>query len=88
MLLAKGFFASADSVGFATGANFPDALAAGAHIGGAAVGGPLLLVQTTAVPKEVAAYLKSNGARLMGGFVYGGTSAVSQSVEDTLESSL
>lgn len=87
-LLAEGFFTTNDSVGFATGANFPDALSAGAHLGGPSVAGPLLLVQPTAVPKEVADYLKANGGRLSGGFIFGGTAAVSQSVEDALESSL
>jgi len=87
-LLAEGFFTANDSVGFATGTNFPDALSAGAHLGGPSVAGPLLLVQPTAVPKEVTDYLKANGGRLSGGFIFGGTAAVSQSVEDALESSL
>jgi putative cell wall-binding protein len=86
--LANGFFGSADSVGFATGTNFPDSLVAGAHIGGSSVNGPLLLVKSTSVPKEVSDYLKTNGSRIMGGFVYGGTSAVSKSVQSSLESSL
>jgi putative cell wall-binding protein len=87
-LLAEGFFTTNDSVGFATGTNFPDSLSAGAHLGGPGVRGPLLLVQPTAVPKEVSDYLKANGGRLAGGFIFGGLSAVSQSVEDALESSL
>lgn len=59
----------------------PDALAGGAHI--AASGGPLLLSATDRVPDDTAAWVAE--ANLDGGFVYGGTQAISEAVFDRLD---
>ena len=67
------------AVGAATGANFPDALAAGPGLGRA--GAPMLLVPPTgALPASVAAYLGSVGARVNRGTLFGGIFAVSEAV--------
>lgn len=78
--LSKRFFPTADEVFITTGADFPDALGAGAAA--AARGAPLLLVTPTAVPAVVGAEL----ARLSPTKIYviGGTSAVSAGVQAAL----
>jgi parallel beta-helix repeat protein len=86
--LAKNFFATTDSVTFSTGTNFPDSLVAGPHAGSGQVAGPIILVQPTAVPKEVSSYLGQYAAQIMSGFIYGGAAAVSDSVKAQLESLL
>jgi putative cell wall-binding protein len=86
--LAKKFYPSADTVGFATGLAFPDSLAAGPWIGSSQVLAPLILVQKGAVPKEVKTYLSSYGPQIMGGFLFGGTAAVSDATKSALEAAL
>jgi putative cell wall-binding protein len=73
-------FPSANEVIVATGANFPDALAAGAA--GASAGIPILLVTGTSVPSSTAAQL----ARLSPDkiWIVGGTGVVSTGVETAL----
>ncbi|WKZ83493.1 MAG: cell wall-binding repeat-containing protein [Acidimicrobiia bacterium] len=71
----------ADVVYIATGTNFPDALGAGPA---AALGnGPILLVQTDAVPSQTTAELNRLKPRLI--VIVGGTAVVSTSVENTLK---
>ncbi len=70
-----------DTIGFASGRAFPDALVGGAHA--ASFGGPLLLVEPTSVPAgagSVEPYLAARADDIAGGFVYGGTGAVSEAV--------
>jgi hypothetical protein len=62
----------------ATGLNFPDALAGGAHIGTA--GGPLLLSLPDALPLSVEHYLQANNTSISGGWIYGGSDVVSDDV--------
>jgi len=70
-------------VGFASGVEFPDALAGGANIG--AQGGPLLLVpQSGPLPSSLATYL-AHGAAIANGLLYGGTQAVGDDVELELQ---
>jgi len=77
--VAARFFSSPTAVGAATGANFPDALAAGPGLGRA--GAPMLLVPPTgALPASVAAYLGSVAARVNRGTLFGGIFAVSDAV--------
>jgi beta propeller repeat protein len=76
----QAFAGGADTVVIATGANWPDALAA-SGLAGAAVG-PVLLTQTDSVPAVVAKELLRLGAK--DAYIVGGTSAVSQAVEDYL----
>jgi putative cell wall-binding protein len=86
--LAKKFYPGADTVGFATGLSFPDSLAAGPWTGSSQVVAPLILVQTGAVPKEVKAYLSTYGPQIMGGFLFGGTAAVTDATKKALEAAL
>jgi hypothetical protein len=66
----------------ATGLNFPDALAGGAAAANA--GGPLLLVNPTAIPASIATELQRlKPARIV---VLGGTAAVSDAVASALQS--
>ena len=77
MLSAGSFAPGVPVVYLATGANFPDALAAGAAAG--AQGGPVLLTGPTALPNETAAELD----RLNPGTIVipGGTVAVSATID-------
>ncbi|WKZ83494.1 MAG: cell wall-binding repeat-containing protein [Acidimicrobiia bacterium] len=72
---------AADVVYIATGTNFPDALGAGPA---AALGnGPILLVQTDAVPSQTTTELNRLKPHLI--VIVGGTAVVSTSVENTLK---
>jgi hypothetical protein len=77
VLVARQFFSAPATAGLATGANFPDALAAGPRL--ASIGGPLLLTDPSALSASVASYLAQTPrpARVE---VYGGTAAVSDAV--------
>lgn len=77
-------FGSADTVYVASGADFPDALAAAARAG--SLGGPVLLVKPASVPSVTAVELDRLQPQTV--VVVGGTGAVSAVVEDQLESLL
>jgi len=72
----------ADTVIVASGANFPDALAAAGLAG--AYDAPLLLTTPTAMPSSVAAEIERLGSTRC--FIVGGDPAVSQGVETSLGS--
>lgn len=71
-------FATADTVFFATGLSFPDALA-GAALAGLAPG-PLYVVQTTCVPTSVLAEIDRLGATEV--VLFGGAGVLSSGVRD------
>jgi len=71
--------ASWANVGLATGANFPDALSGGAACGSR--GGVLLLTEPTTLNKGVAAKLGAEAPGVDRVMIFGGTSAVSSTVE-------
>jgi len=75
-----------NQVGIATGTNYPDALAGGALCG--VRGGVLLLTQPTALPAVTRDTLVANKADVVYAEVYGGTSAVTESVRQAVESAL
>ena len=80
--VSKANFAlGAKRVYLATGLGFPDALAAAAAAG--IHDSPLLLVPATSIPPVVASEL--NRLKPDAGYVVGGTSVVSKSVEDALK---
>lgn len=81
--VAKRFFSSPASAGFATGRSFPDALAGGALLGH--LGVPLLLVDTSSLPTPVITYLTGEQATLTKGSLFGGTKTIGSSVEDALD---
>jgi hypothetical protein len=76
--VAARFFIDPDVVGIASGARFPDGLAGGAHAGRR--NAPLLLVAPTSLPAPTHTYLADNRDAISTGFVYGGISAVDESV--------
>jgi putative cell wall-binding protein len=87
VLAAIEFFESPDILGFASGADFPDALGGGTHV--AHAGGPLLLVPTTgSLPVPLTIYLADVAAEEPAAFLYGGTSAVDATIEGLLETAL
>jgi putative cell wall-binding protein len=75
--IAGAFFGSdLCNVGLATGNTFADSLAAGVLLGQR--GQALLLVQLDHIPTSVQTLLESNQAKITGGFVFGGTSAINE----------
>ena len=82
--VAQQRYEGVSAVGLASGTNFPDGLAGGAHAGRAGV--PLLLTWPDVLPASVADYL-GEVAPLSGVTLYGGTAALSHQVEaDAAES--
>lgn len=74
------FFPSTYEVGFASGANFPDALAAGAYLGTLPYVTPLQLVRPTGLT-----YQPTGRSALSWVTVFGGTAAVSNTVLSALQ---
>jgi fibronectin-binding autotransporter adhesin len=84
--IAQQFFTHPTVVGAAFGGKFPDGLAGGAHIGGKQ--GPLVLVDTSALPSTVQAYLTGENASIASGYVYGGTLVVGDSVLQAVQKAI
>jgi hypothetical protein len=76
--VAEQRFGDEGGVSLASGTNFPDGLAGGAHAGRRGI--PLLLSWPDVLPESVATYLGSRST-VDGVVVYGGTSALSHQVE-------
>ncbi|MGQ0617971.1 MAG: cell wall-binding repeat-containing protein [Acidimicrobiia bacterium] len=89
-LVAEEFFVDVAlrTAGFASGVNFPDGLAGGAHVARSANPGPLLLVQPDAVPATVGEYLTARRAAIESGFLYGGPIAVDEPTRQALEAAI
>jgi len=85
-MVARAFFPDPEVVGIASGLNFPDALAGGAHVGSA--GGPLLLTDRDVVPAVTSDYLSDVSSGVQTAFIYGGHSVVSSNVEGEIGSVL
>ena len=84
--VARQFFTTPNVAGLASGLTYPDALAGGVDVSGAGTtgvttgsGGPLLLVEPTAVPQVVKSYIAGTPS-ITSLQVYGGTSAISSAV--------
>ncbi|MDQ1494331.1 MAG: hypothetical protein QOG69_814, partial [Actinomycetota bacterium] len=73
-------FASPTTAGLASGVTFADALAGGAYL--AHLGGPLVLSDPGALPASTTSYLTANDSTLMTASLFGGTSALSASVQN------
>lgn len=72
-----------DTIGVATGLDFPDALGGGAALG--SYGGPLLLTRPTALPLEVSdalTYYRHDTGRID---IFGGTGVVTDGVRSSIE---
>jgi len=83
---AQRFFPGSAVVTFASGRAFPDALGGGAFAG--FVDAPMLLVEPSSVPAVLAAYLDGQRLSIDGAALFGGTAAVSTSVENALTAAL
>jgi hypothetical protein len=81
-MLAERFFDGPSVVAVSNGANYPDALSGGAHIG--TLGGPLLLVLPTELPQPTEDYLVGNASTIDRAVVYGGTGAVNEVVRNAV----
>jgi len=75
-----------ECVGIATGADFPDGLAAGAALG--ARGGLLLLTPTEALHDATRSALESNAESVKSAYIIGGDGAVSAGVEVAVRAAL
>jgi putative cell wall-binding protein len=77
--VALAFFPTTTAVAIASGANFPDALAAG-PVAGSAMQPVLLVPSTGALPEPITSYLKTHAGAITSVQAFGGTTAVSQDV--------
>jgi len=84
--VATTFFVAPTTLGIATGTNFPDALAAGALL--AHVGAPLVLTSGGSLPTATLQYLTSVASSATSAHLFGGTSAVSDSVRTAVSNAL
>ena len=71
-----------DTLGVATGLNFPDALGGGSALG--YYGSPLLLTRDTSVPDSVITFLEDHEYEIGRVDVFGGSDVVSDSVKSTI----
>jgi len=84
--VAAAFFNGPSAIGISSGADFPDALAGGPHIG--RLGGPMLLTKTAELPPVVVAYLGAHRASISRSYVYGGTNAVTENVRTAISNAI
>jgi hypothetical protein len=85
-LVAAHFFSSPPVVGVASGERFPDAAAGGTHIGNRS--GPLVLVQSSALPSATADYLRANRSSIATAYIYGGTVVIGDNVRSAVLNAL
>lgn len=78
-LVARAFFPAPRRVGLATSVTWPDALSGGALMG--SEGGPLLLVEPTALPVATGNYLSSISTSVTGEITFGGRAAISDGAQ-------
>ena len=79
-MVAERFFPTVAAASIASVANFPDALSGGSHA--AKFGAPLLLTDPGTLSESVKGYLFGAKSGIVVAYVYGGTSAVSESVRN------
>jgi putative cell wall-binding protein len=84
--VAEQFFSGPTTVGIASGAAFPDALAGAALL--AHPGAPLVLVAPTELPAVVGSYLASLKGTATAADVFGGASAITTSVQVAIATAL
>jgi putative cell wall-binding protein len=85
--IGKKFYVGAllpTCISVATGENFPDALTGGPHSGSKNC--PIVMTRKVSVPSSSSTYVSGNAASIGGGFVYGGTAVVSDTVKSSFES--
>lgn len=84
--VARRFFPEAVTAGVASGTNFPDALAGGAHIGSR--NGPLLLTPHEPLPGAVRQWLADHRSTLRNVFIYGGPNAITTNTENEIRTAV
>lgn len=81
--ISDNFYPSPISVSFASGLNFPDALSGGWH--SSLYHSPLVLIKGSEIPQATRDFITSHAGSILGGFMYGGTSVIPESVRAVLE---
>ncbi|HEY5314703.1 MAG TPA: cell wall-binding repeat-containing protein, partial [Pirellulales bacterium] len=84
--VAATFFSAPTTVGVATGAGFPDALAGGAQL--AKAGAPLLLAEPSALPSSTITYLTNNRSTVLTVHLYGGAAVLTDAVQSAITAAL
>ena len=84
--VATTFHPEAAVVGVASGTNYPDGLGGGAHA--ARKGGALVLALPDDVPAATRTYLRDRSSTINRGWLYGGTSALSERVRSCVQVSI
>jgi len=80
--VANRFYAGPTSVGIATGLQFPDALTGASAMG--EIHGPLLLTDPNQLSPATQQYLTANMATIRSDYIFGGISAILQTVRDEI----
>ena len=87
--VAERFFEDPPVIGIARADDFADGLTGGALIGRPLIGpGPIILTDTNALSATVETYLDDNAGLIDSALIFGGSVAVSQTVEDNISSTL
>ncbi len=81
--VASTFFPTPISLGVASGATFADAMSGGAYL--ARLGGPILLTYPTSLPASTSNYLSAARSSLASSALFGGSAAISVSVQTTVD---
>jgi hypothetical protein len=84
--VATRFFAAPAAIGVATGTGFADALAGASFL--ARLDAPLLLTSPSQLPSSVAGYLAATRATVTSSYLFGGTTAVSSTVQAAINTAL
>jgi len=80
--VASTFFPTPVTLGVASGATFADAMSGGAYL--ARLGGPILLTYPTSLPPSTSNYLSAARPSLASSSLFGGSAAISTSVQTTI----
>ena len=81
--VASTFFPTPLTLGIASGATFADAMSGGAYL--ARLGGPVLLAYPTSLPASTSNYLSAVRSGLASSSLFGGSAAISTSVQTTID---
>jgi putative cell wall-binding protein len=81
--VASTFFPTPLTLGVASGATFADAMSGGAYL--ARLGGPILLTYPTSLPASTSNYLSAVRSGLASSSLFGGSAAISTSVQTTID---
>ncbi len=84
--VAAAIFSAPTSVGLASGETFPDALSGGAYQ--AHAGGPILLTAAASLPGATSSYLTGAKSTITSADIFGGTTALSASVQSAIAAAL